>query len=60
MKKMYVAPEMEIIETKLSSLLVGSENTENGYLGTDDNQALAPTLMSFDDMDTDYMEEDDY
>ena len=57
MKKMYVTPEMEIIETKLSSLLVGSENKENGYLGTDDNQALAPTLMSFDDdMDDTYEE----
>ena len=55
MKKMYVAPEMEIIETKLSSLLVGSENTENG--DPDASVFGAPGMMSFDDdMDDTYEE----
>ncbi len=55
MKKMYVTPEMEIIETELASFLAASPGKEEeGWEET----TLAPGMMSFDDMDEDYMDED--
>lgn len=56
MKKKYVTPKMEVIDVEMSNILSASETKEGGDLDTTD----APGMMSFDDIDTDYMEEDDY
>lgn len=57
MKKKYVTPEMEVIETVMSCIMAASPgNKEGGWV----EEGLAPGMMSFDDIDTDYMEEDDY
>ena len=58
MKKIYVAPEMEVIDVEMSSILASSDEfdpgTEPGYEGS----AQAPGMMSFDDMDEDFIDED--
>lgn len=57
MKKKYVTPEMEVIEMSTFGFLAASPGKEEeGHQET----TLAPGMMSFDDIDTDYMEEDDY
>lgn len=57
MKKKYVTPKMEVIETVMSCIMAASPGKEEvGHQET----TLAPGMMSFDDIDTDYMEEDDY
>lgn len=54
MKKMYVTPEMEIVETELACFLAASDpHTDDGW-----GHMGAPEMMSFDDMDEDYMDED--
>lgn len=56
MRKTYITPESEVIEMELSGVLAVSDpNYEWGGPHVD-----APGMMSFDDIDTDYMEEDDY
>lgn len=57
MKKKYVTPEMEVFDMELAGVLAASNpKTEEGY----QQEGLAPGMMSFDDIDTDYMEENDY
>lgn len=56
MKKMYVAPEMEIIETELACFLAASNDPN--YDPGEEEFAGAPGMVSFDDMDEDYMDED--
>lgn len=56
MKKMYVAPEMEEIDVEMSSILSSSDDWGKEDGGNSD--LAAPGMMSFDDIDTDYMEED--
>ena len=55
MKKKYVTPEMEVIEMSTFGFLAASPGKkEGGFQET----TLAPGMMSFDDMDEDYMDED--
>jgi hypothetical protein len=54
MKKKYVTPEMEILDMELAGVLAASNpKTEDGYGHMD-----APGMMSFDDMDEDFIDED--
>ena len=55
MKKIYVAPEMEILDAEIEGILTGSTNKDNGYL----DEGLARRYGGdFDDFDD--FEEDDY
>ena len=55
MKKKYVTPEMEVIEMSTFSFLAASPGKEEeGY----QEGTLAPGMMSFDDMDEDFVDED--
>jgi len=60
MKKIYIAPEMEILDTEIEGgILTGSWKEENGYGGTEENPALGrQSGFGFDDFDD--FEEDDY
>lgn len=53
MKKEYIVPAYTIYDMKLENSIMET----SGYLGRED--VGAPGMMSFDDIDTDYMEEDD-
>ena len=54
MRKTYITPESEVIEMELSGVLAASNpKTEEGWGHMD-----APGMVSFDDMDEDYMDED--
>ena len=56
MKKMYVTPEMEIVETEMACFLAGSDpNQESG--DPDAQEFGAPGMMSFDDGE-DFIDED--
>jgi len=58
MKKKYVTPEMEMIDVELATIIAASD--EDVSEGGSEFNPQAPGMMSFDDIDTDYMEEDDY
>lgn len=58
MKKMYMAPEMEVIDVEMSSILAGSSDDYSyGGPGGYEEKPQAPGMMSFDDdMDDTYEE----
>lgn len=58
MKKIYVAPEMEVIDMQVANILSASDEFEPGTEPGHEGNAHAPGMMSFDDIDTDYMDED--
>ena len=55
MKKIYMAPDMEVLNVKMSNILTASDQDieEGGHEG----KPQAPGMMSFDEMD-DYDDED--
>ena len=59
MIKMYVTPEMEIVETELACFLAASDpDPDWGGPTGHEEKPQAPGMVSFDDMDEDYMDED--
>lgn len=52
MKKVYIKPAYTVYDMKLENSIMET----SGYLDHDD--VGAPGMMSFDDMDEDYMDED--
>lgn len=59
MKKKYVTPEMEIIDVEMSSILAGSgDDYSYGGPGGYEENPQAPGMMSFDDMDEDFIDDD--
>lgn len=59
MKKKYVTPEMEIVETEMACIMAGSPEVDDWGNETGGNgNPAAPGMMSFDDIDEDYMDED--
>ena len=56
MKKKYVTPEMEMIDVELATILAASD--EDISEGGSETNPQAPGMMSFDDMDEDFIDED--
>lgn len=56
MKKKYVTPEMEVIEMSTFGFLAASKDPN--YDPGEEEFAGAPGMMSFDDMDEDFIDED--
>ena len=58
MKKIYETPVMEVIEMNTLGFLAASDGNDWEEEGGGNSNPQAPGMMSFDDMDEDFIDED--